>query len=266
MRQDMVLSVKNLNVQYYGSKNGVYNVGLQIKRGRVLGLLGESGSGKSTICNAALGLLDPTAHISGSVFLQGKELLELSEDERNHINGKDIGTVMQNPMVAFDPCMKIKGHFVETLCTHLHCSKRDAILHGIDLLKEVGLKNEKKIMNSFPSRLSGGMLQRVMIALAISLNPSFIIADEPTTALDRMNQKIVLELFSQIMEEYRPAMLLVSHDMEVLNALADDIAVIKDGKILEQGTLTEIMNHPKDSYTKELLASASYMGVLDCLQ
>lgn len=261
----MVLLVQDLNIQYHGSKNGLYNVGFQIEKGRVLGLLGESGSGKSTICNAILGLLTSETYISGNIFLEEKELLGLNWDERNYINGKDIGTIMQNPMVAFDPCMKIKGHFVETLCTHLSCSKHDAILRGIDLLEEVGLKNGKRIMNSFPSYLSGGMLQRVMIALAISLNPIFIVADEPTTALDRINQRIVLELFSKIIKKYRPAMLLVSHDLQVINTLADDIAVMKDGKIIEQGKLKEIMSHPKTAYTKKLLLSANYMGVIDCL-
>ncbi len=267
MNKGTILAVRDLSVQYLNTGVNIDGISFEIGRGKVFGLLGESGSGKSTICNAVLGLLDSAAvQMSGSILLHGKEILPLFWDEREKINGKEIGVILQSPMSAFNPCMKIKGHFIETICTHLLCSKRDAVLYGIELLCKVGLSDGQKMMNSYPFELSGGMLQRIMAAVAISLNPALIIADEPTTALDTANQKIVMELLSFVIKEYRPAMLLVSHDLGIISALADDIAVMKDGRILEYGTKTELLNNPQNDYTKELLASAGLLGVADCLK
>jgi ABC-type dipeptide/oligopeptide/nickel transport system ATPase component len=265
VNKDVVLAVRDMSIRYSNTGVSVGKVSFAIKRGKVLGLFGESGSGKSSVCNAVLGLLDSTAaHVFGSVLLQGNEILPLSWDKRGKVNGKEIGVVMQSPMTAFNPCMKIKGHFTETLRAHLTCSKRDAILYGIELLKKVGLHNGRTVMNSYPYALSGGMLQRVMIALAVSLNPVLIIADEPTTALDTANRELVVELLSLVMKEYRPAMLLVSHDLELVNALADDVAVMKDGLIVERGAKAELLRHPRNHYTEELLQSNRILGVTDC--
>jgi nickel transport system ATP-binding protein len=162
---------------------------------------------------------------------------------------------MQNPMNAFDPCMKIKGHFAETLRAHMSCSKKDAVLYGLDLLKDLGMKERDKVMKSYPHQLSGGMLQRAMIALAVAINPVLIIADEPTTALDNGNEAIVLDLLAHVLREYAPAMLLVSHDIEVLAAMADHVAVMKAGKILEMNETRQLFAHPQHDYTKELLAA-----------
>ena len=265
MKKDAVLAVQDLSVRYLNTDINIEGISFGVGRGRVLGLVGESGSGKSTVCNAILGLLDSAAvRISGSVRLQDRDILPLFWDEREKINGREIGVILQNPMAAFNPCMKIRGHFIETLRNHLLCSKRDAVLYGIELLRKVGLPDGQRIMRSYPHQLSGGMLQRIMTAIAISLNPVLIIADEPTTALDTGSQAIVLELLSFVMKEYKPAMLLVSHDMEVVSALADDIAVMKDGRILEHGTKTEILNEPQDGYTKELLALAGLTEAAEC--
>jgi ABC-type dipeptide/oligopeptide/nickel transport system ATPase component len=267
MNKDVILAVSDLSVRYLSTDVNIEDITFEINRGRVLGLVGESGSGKSTICNVILGLLDSAAvQISGSVRLQDKEILPLFWDGREKINGKEIGVILQNPMAAFNPCMRIQGHFIETLCTHLLCSKRNAILYGIELLRKVGLPDGHRVMRSYPFQLSGGMLQRVMVAIAISLNPALIIADEPTTALDTGNQAIVMDLLSFVMREYKPAMLLVSHDMGVVEALADDIVVMKDGCILEQGAKTKVLYEPQVGYTKELLASAGLMEAADCLK
>ena len=267
MKKDAVLAVQDLSVHYLSTDINIQGISFEVGRGRVLGLVGESGSGKSTVCNAILGLLDSAAvRISGSVRLQDRDILSLFWDEREKINGREIGVILQNPMAAFNPCMRIRGHFIETLRNHLLCSKRDAVLYGIELLRKVGLPDGQQIMHSYPHQLSGGMLQRIMAAIAISLNPVLIIADEPTTALDTGNQAIVLELLSFVIKEYKPAMLLVSHDMEIVSALADDIAVMKDGHILEQGTKAKILSEPQDGYTKELLALAGLTEATDCLK
>lgn len=262
MHSEQVLCVTDLSVRYKSTGIQVQHINFSISSGQVLGLLGESGSGKSTICNALLGLLDTKAtETSGSVTMMGKEILGIPWDKRARINGKDIGVVLQNPMTAFDPCMRIRGHFIETLRTHLLCSKQDAVLYGLNVLGKVGLRDEKRIMDSYPFQLSGGMLQRVMVALAIALNPVLIIADEPTTALDYGSQEVVLELLSFIMREYRPAMLLVSHDMEVVSALAQEVIVMKDGQVVEQGALGTLQSHPHHAYTKELMHAVQSLEV-----
>lgn len=265
MDKEVILSAEGLSVQYKSSGIRIEDVNFSISRGNVLGLFGESGSGKTTVCNAILGLLgDGAACLEGSVRLLGNEILPLAWDARERINGKEIGIIMQNPMASFDPCMRIRGHFEETFCAHLSCSKRDADLYGMKTLRKAGLKDEKRIMNSYPHQLSGGTLQRVMIAIAIALNPVLIIADEPTTALDRSSQGIVLELLDFVMQEYRPAMLLVSHDIEVMAALADEVAVMKEGRIVEHGSYDSIVFHPNQDYTRELISAARMMEVNWC--
>lgn len=265
MGKNVIISVENLSVQYHSTNMRIEDVSFSISRGSVLGLLGESGSGKTTVCNAVLGLLDDgIAYLKGSVRLLVNEILPLTWDQRELVNGKEIGVIMQNPMASFDPCMSIRGHFEETLRTHLSCSKRDAVVYGMEALRKVGLKDEKRVMNSYPHQLSGGMLQRVMAALAVALNPVFIIADEPTTALDRSSQGVVLELLDFVMQEYRPAMLLVSHDIDVMEALADEVAVMKEGRIVEYGSYASIIRAPKEDYTRELLSANRMMEVNWC--
>lgn len=256
MNDIALLSIRDLSVEYRKDHTRIGRINLSLRKGEVLGLAGESGSGKSTVCKAILGLLDDrTVFLQGSIRLHHQEILHLPGEERRKINGKDIALIMQNPMTAFDPCMKIKDHFAETLRAHMSCSKKDAVLYGLDLLENVGLKERDKVMKSYPHQLSGGMLQRVMIALAIALNPVLIIADEPTTALDTGNEALVLELLAHIRREYAPAMLLVSHDMEVLADMADQVAVMKDGKILEMNGIRQLFAHPQHDYTQELMAA-----------
>ena len=225
----------------------------------MLGLAGESGSGKSTIGKAILGLLSGRVKsISGKLELCGRELLEMDLKQHREVNGKDIGYIMQNPMTAFNPCMKIKTHFMETICAHLPCSKKDAFYLGNECLLQVGLTDRERIMNAFPSNLSGGMLQRIMIALAISLNPVLIIADEPTTALDAKNREIVLSLLTEIIKKHRPAVLFISHDMEIIEKIADDVAIMQQGKIIEYGKMKDVFTCPKHPFTCEMLEAANF--------
>ncbi|SHN58742.1 ABC transporter ATP-binding protein [Desulfitobacterium chlororespirans] len=256
-----VLAVRNLSITYRHHAASVSNVSFALGKGKVLGLAGESGSGKSSVCKAILGLLTPgPAAVSGEIDFMGEELLALPYEERRRINGKEIVFIMQNPMTAFDPCMKIKHHFMETFMAHLLCSKRDALHYASAMLGRVGLGEGDRIMDSYPHMLSGGMLQRVMIALAISLNPILIIADEPTTALDAESQSTVLSLLQTVIRSYQPAMLLVSHELRVLSLLADDIAVMKDGRLIETGSTRDVFGNPQQEYTRELMAAHSLMG------
>lgn len=259
MKYDPLLSVRNLSITYRRDGSSINGISFSITQGCVLGLAGESGSGKSSVCKAILGLLDPgSATVSGEIELMGKDILSLPYEERRKTNGKDIAFVMQNPMTAFDPCMRIKSHFAETLIAHRLCSKRDALHYTAGMLRKVGLSDTGRIMDSYPHQLSGGMLQRVMIAIAVSLNPVLIVADEPTTALDAKSQCVVLSLLQTILREYRPAMLLVSHDMRLLSLLADDTAVMKDGRIIEMGCTKDVFGNPEHEYTRELITAHSF--------
>ena len=260
MNDKTVLELEDVSIQYGGEDFPIRGIGFSIGKGKVFGLAGESGSGKSSVCKAVLGLLDErAANVTGTIRLKGKDILSLPYEQRRKINGKDIAVITQNPMTAFDPCMKIKHHFAETLSAHLLCSKKDAEFYGGETLGRVGLTDTARIMNSYPYRLSGGMLQRVMIAIAISLNPALLVADEPTTALDAESRYTVVQLLQEIVQKYSPAMLLVSHDMNVMSALVDDVAVMKAGKIVEAGAAKEVFQNPRHDYTKELLDARSFM-------
>lgn len=259
MNKNIILEVKNLCVEYPNETTKIQNISFSLEKGKVLGLVGESGSGKSTVGKTVLGLLYSRAgHISGSIRLCGRELLNMSFEQHRKLNGKDIGYIMQNPMTAFDPCMRIKTHFIETICAHLPCSKKDALHIGSESLSQTGLKDINRVMNSFPHQLSGGMLQRVMISIAVSLNPVLIIADEPTTALDAENKGIVLELLKGIIKKYRPAMLFISHDIEVVSEVADEVAVMQQGKIVEYGKTKNVLSRPKNECTRELLKAVHF--------
>ena len=253
-----VLSVTDLCIEYPNEKIKIHNIGFSIARGEVLGLIGESGSGKSSVCKAVLGLLKDRAQQSGSIRLCNKELLRLSPKERRKINGKDIGYIMQNPLSAFDPCMKIKHHFAETVKAHRDCSVREAFYMGHELLRAAGLSEAKRIMESYPGQLSGGMLQRVMIAIAVSLRPVLLIADEPTGALDTAHCDIVLQLLARTVRESQSALLFVSHDMNAVANIANCIAVMKEGEIVESGIAQTVLQNPRHPYTAELMAASQF--------
>lgn len=259
MLHKQLMRIENLIISYPRHNIVIGPINLTLSRGKVLGLAGESGSGKSSVCKAVFGLLPAgSSNTTGKIEFMGRDILSLPYADRSRINGKDIVFIMQNPMMSFDPCMKIKNHFTMTLMSHLLCSKKDALHYGSEILAKVGFHDPDKIMNSYPHMLSGGMLQRVMIAIAISLNPVLIVADEPTTALDAASQVEILKLLRLIMREYMPAMLFVSHDMRVLSALSDELAIMKDGAVLEAGSTAEILKSPVHPYTRELIAANFY--------
>ncbi|GED73061.1 peptide ABC transporter ATP-binding protein [Brevibacillus reuszeri] len=255
-KRDILLDVNGLNIQIHtnhGQVSTVRDVSFQIMAGKVLGIVGESGCGKSLTCLAILQLLQKHAIMQGSIRLQGRELTGMTSKQMRNLRGKDMCLIMQNPMNAFNPVLSIEKQFVETIRTHTAMSKIQAKNVALECLKEMNLPDPEKVLERYPFELSGGMLQRVMIALSIAMRPALLIADEPTTALDNVNRRTVVEAFRKIKKEGETAILLVSHDLEVINELADEVAVMKQGEIVEIAPATQLFTNPKHEYTKLLL-------------
>ncbi len=252
-----ILNVKDLHVQVtteVGFSTLVQDINFGIKKGRILGLVGESGSGKTVTSMSILQLLDKKKmDIRGSITLQGKELNGLENKEMRKIRGKDIAFIMQNPMNAFTPVFTIGHQFVETIRSHTTLKKKQAKELAIDVMQSINLPDSDKILKNYPFELSGGMLQRVMIAMAACLNPSVIIADEPTTALDLHSQSLVIRLLDKVRSEYGTSILLISHDLGVISEMADDVIVMQHGRIVEAANVLELFDNPQHEYTKKLL-------------
>lgn len=261
--QSNVLQVRDLHVQVK-TKNGattlVQDINFELKRGRVLGLVGESGCGKTVTSMSILQLLDrKTTKIEGSIVLQGHELNGLGEKEMREIRGKDIAFIMQNPMNTFTPVFTIGHQFIETIRSHTQWNKKQATELAIEAMYHVNLPHPDKLLKYYPFQLSGGMLQRVMIAIAACLHPTVIIADEPTTALDVNNQKNVLYHLDKIRSEYGSAILLISHDLGVISEMADEVAVMQNGRIVEKADVFQLFDEPQHEYTKKLLNARSIL-------
>ena len=249
-----ILEIRDLSISLLRNKNPIVkDVSFELGKGKVLGVIGESGCGKTLTCKAVMKLLNEKVFaVSGGVKLRGADILGMSEKQSRAVIGKDISMIMQNPMTAFDPMMKIGTHLVETIRAHRPMSKKEAYAMGSRALGKMNLQRVAEIMNSYPHTLSGGMLQRVMIAIALMLEPSVIIADEATTALDVNNQAIILDEFKK-MRDSGISLLVVTHDFGVIAKVADDVVVMKAGEIIESGTVYQIFYSPKTEYTKELL-------------
>lgn len=234
----------------------VHDVDLTIKSGTVHGLVGESGSGKTVTSMSLLQLLNPKAtSIEGSIRLNGRELNGLCHKEMRSIRGKEIALIMQNPMSAFSAVFTIGHQFVETIRTHTALTRKQAIELAITSMQDVNLPEPAELMKRYPFQLSGGMLQRVMIAITISLRPSLIIADEPTTALDMTNQLQVLRQLNRIRSEYGTSILLISHDLSVIAEMANEVSVLQHGRIVEHSDVYRLFDEPKHDYSKQLLAT-----------
>ncbi|MGV4319548.1 nickel import ATP-binding protein NikD [Bacillus mojavensis] len=257
--QSPVLQVRDLHVQaktHKGVSTLVQNVNFELKRGQVLGLIGESGCGKTVTGMSILQMLDQkTTKVKGSISLLGRELNGLADKEMRKIRGKEIAYIMQNPMNAFTPVFTIGHQMIETIRSHTSFNKKQAKELAIEALHNVSLSNPIKLLKSYPFQLSGGMLQRVMIATAVCLHPSILIADEPTTALDVNNQKTVLKHLDAIRSECGTAILLISHDLGVITEMADEVAVMQKGRIAEKADVFQLFDAPKHEYTKKLLGA-----------
>ncbi|WP_408892066.1 ABC transporter ATP-binding protein [Paenibacillus taichungensis] len=237
------------------SQRLLHHVSFSLQPGRVIGLAGQSGSGKTMTCRSILQLLDSSIRLNGSIRLRGKELNSMTEKELRTIRGNDIGYIVQNPMNALVSVHTIGSQFVETIRTHSHCSKREALSLALQALESVRLPDPAGLLKRYPFELSGGMLQRVLIALTMSLSPSIVIADEPTTALDTINQYRVLEELERLRLNKNVAILLITHDFDVIAEMADEVIVMKEGRIVEHNDVLSIFNRPQHAYTQELLRS-----------
>lgn len=254
-----LLKVKNLKTSFpnkSGTVTVVNDVSFSVDRGETVCIVGESGCGKSMTVLSIMGLLPGNGVISdGSIKLESKELTTLSKKELRELRGKDMAMIFQEPMTALNPVFTIGYQVREALLTHNDLSKSQANEQGISLLEQVGIPSPRERMNQYPHELSGGMRQRVMIAMALSCSPSLLLADEPTTALDVTIQSQILNLIQDLKDEFDMGLLLITHDMGVVAEIADRVVIMYAGKIIEEGTVEEIFTEPKHPYTQGLLNS-----------
>ncbi len=255
-----VLEVNNLSVSFHtygGEVQAVRDVSFHLNEEETLAIVGESGSGKSVTVQSIMRLISmpPGEFKSGSVLLDGEELIEKSDKQMEQIRGKEMGMIFQDPMTSLNPTMKIGRQITEGLLKHHGLSKSEAKKRGIELLKLVGIPNAERRINQYPHEFSGGMRQRAMIAIALSCNPRILIADEPTTALDVTIQAQILDLLKDIQKETKTAIILITHDLGVVANAASRVAVMYGGKIIETGTVDEIFYYAKHPYTWGLLGS-----------
>lgn len=251
-----ILKVNHLKVQHLKhqmSQEIISDISFSLQKNRCLGIVGESGSGKSITCKAILGLLDKNFHVEGEVSFNDIHLLKADKRKIRHIRGKEISMILQNPMTAFNPLYQLQDQMIETFIENLDISKKEALHLSLRGLEDMNIHHPKEILKKYPYQLSGGMLQRVMIGIALTLKPSIIIADEPTTAVDSINVVKVMEEFIKIKAEHNTAMIFISHDLGAVSKISDDIIVMKDGKIVEKGETQRLLRDPQNQHTKYLI-------------
>jgi oligopeptide/dipeptide ABC transporter ATP-binding protein len=255
-----LLEVDNLQTHFFtreGVVRAVDGVSFTVEPGKTLGIVGESGCGKSVTALSIMSLLPqpPAKIVGGSVRFEGFDLAKLSERDLEDVRGHEIAMIFQDPMTSLNPTLKIGTQIAETMERHLGLDRKQARKRAIELLEEVHIPNAAERLNDYPHRFSGGMRQRVMIAIAISCNPKLLIADEPTTALDVTVQAGILDLLEELQEGHEMAMILITHDMGVVAEAADDIVVMYAGQIVEQASSLDLFDHPEHPYTEALLGA-----------
>ncbi|MGP4066262.1 ABC transporter ATP-binding protein [Oceanobacillus sp. M65] len=235
----------------------VDGVSFTVRAGETLGIVGESGSGKSVLANSIMQLNPnpPTFYPEGEILFEGSNLLKLSEKQLRKIRGNEIGMIFQDPMSSLNPVFKVGAQLVEAILTHQKMSRKDAKALAIELLKDVGIPDAERRMDDYPHHFSGGMRQRVLIAIALAGNPKLLIADEPTTALDVTIQAQILELMKGIQEKYGTAIIIISHDLGVISQMAEKVLVMYSGRIVEKGSVNDIFYRTSMPYTWSLLRS-----------
>jgi len=253
-----IIEVKNLSVEYLGERTvkALNGVSFDVKKGEILGVIGESGSGKSTIATSVLNLLPENAKARGEINFKGKNILNLSESDLCRIRGKEIGLIMQDPAASFNPVFTIKYQFEEFLKVKGICENKQARAALIESsLKRVSLNEPLRILKSYPHQLSGGQLQRVMIALIVSASPDLLIADEPTSSLDVTIESQLIHMFSRLRDELGLTIIFITHNVGLLQVLCDRVVVLCKGRVREIGEKSSVITNPQDSYTKELIDS-----------
>ncbi len=251
-----VLETKNLQVyltERKEEKQLVKNVSFLVGQGECLGILGESGSGKSMTVKAILGLLDRNFRISGQALFEGKDLLMECKESLRRVRGNQISMILQNPMTCFDPLFRIESQMRETFEVHTDWDRETIRKNSLKILERMKIQEPEEVLKKYPHQLSGGMLQRIMIGIAMLLQPKLLIADEPTTAIDSVTQYEVLEGFLRIRQEVGTAMIFISHDLGAISKVADRILVMNQGKIVDQGNFSHILHEASDEYTRLLV-------------
>lgn len=259
-----LLEVKNLRVEIptrRGTLLAIDDVSFSIEPGEVLGVVGESGAGKSLTGAAIIGLLEPPGRVAaGEIWLEGVRIDNLPYEQMRRIRGKKIGAIFQDPLTSLNPLYTISKQLTETIKVHTDMTAAEARTRAIELLTEVGIPAAEKRIDSYPHEFSGGMRQRVVIALALCANPTLIVADEPTTALDVSIQAQIIALIKRLCEEHKTAVMLITHDMGVIAETADRVAVMYAGRIVEIGRVRDVIKHPKHPYTEGLMGSIPVLG------
>lgn len=256
----MLLEIKDLEVFFKSSQGivkAVNKANINTRYGKTTAIVGESGSGKSVTSLAIMGLLDDSAieKISGEIIFDGRNLLNLSAEELRKIRGNEISMIFQEPMTSLNPALKIGYQISEVFRTHFKMDKKTAKAKSLEMIKKVEIDRAEDVYNSYPHELSGGMRQRIMIAMALSSSPKLLIADEPTTALDVTIQKEVLELMKKLKEDMNTAIIFISHDLAVVSDIADYVNVMYAGRVVERGKAEDIFKNPLHPYTKGLIKS-----------
>lgn len=252
-----ILEIKNLNVVFNtfdGVSEVLRDINLEIGEGEALGLVGETGSGKSVLSQSITGILPVPGKItSGSIIFKEEDLLCMSKKELENIRGRGISMVLQSPMTSLNPLFKVKDQMVEVIRTHTHMKYKEALKKAEELLGIVRVPEPRSVLERYPFELSGGMAQRVMIAMAVTCNPYLIIADEPTTALDVTVEKQIIKIMREIIDKFNSSLIWISHDLDVVKQVCERIAVMYGGTIVETGSAEEILSNPLHPYTKALI-------------
>lgn len=247
-----LLKVENLSV-YSKQKTLINNISFTVEKNKILGITGESGAGKSILIKSIIRLLDEKRFsINGKIIFNGEDLLKIKLKEIRKIRGKEIGVVFQNPMTAFNPNINIREQMVETIKAHKKISKKQAIEQIKEILTIMKFKDLDRILNSFPCNLSGGMMQRIVIANILLLKPKILIADEPTTALDKENRKIIIDELLKIKREFNVSIIFISHDYEILKEISDEILILKNGEKVAFGKKEDLLIKEKNVYIDKL--------------
>ena len=250
-----ILRYENVDISYNGN-TVVHDINFSLKEGEILGIVGESGSGKTTVIKAAMNLLGKGGLVTrGDIWFNDMDIPDLSEKEMRKINGHEIGMIFQNSGQSFCPIRTVGAQLYEAVSAHEKISKEDFHLNATSLFEKIGFNDVERILKSYPFELSGGMQQRVGVAAAMLMNPKILLADEPTSALDVSIQKLVIEEMLKVRKLFGTSMIIVTHNIGVINAMADNLIVMKDGRIVEYGKKEDVLNHPREEYTKKLMSA-----------